>query len=133
GVGALQSPSPQASHSDVAELTHAEPLRGARHRLAFLLMLARVRPLALVRQHATAPGRPQVERDAHCTTRPRQRLLLSAARAALRAQRTYAPWFGAPSQSHAASIAARAAAMSAASAPSGSQAPQAATEEPRTR
>jgi len=41
--GVLQAA--HASHADVAVLTHTVPLRGARHRLAFFLMLARVRPL----------------------------------------------------------------------------------------
>lgn len=120
GVGTPQPPAVQASHTEENGLTHAEPPRGTRHALSRALMLARVTPFAVVWQHATASGRPHVERAAQRATAPTQRWFASVAFAVARAQRTYAPWLELPAQSQVAAIAARAAATSAASAPAGS-------------
>jgi hypothetical protein len=46
-------------------VTHALPLRGARH-FASGTTLQLVRPRRLVVQQLTHPARPQVERAAHC-------------------------------------------------------------------
>jgi hypothetical protein len=59
-----QSPPPHASQQLVTVPTHAMPPLGARQRAASFFTLQRCRPAALVRQQATAPTRPQVERAA---------------------------------------------------------------------
>ncbi len=72
-----QPPAPQASQQLVKTPVQTEPPDGARHLLASGLTPQLVLPLAVVRQHVTAPGRPQVEReaqrlaaDAHSAGRP---------------------------------------------------------------
>jgi hypothetical protein len=57
----------QASQQLACVLTHDVPPVGGLHRPASPLMLHRVLPF-FVRQHATAPGRPQVDRAAHRRT-----------------------------------------------------------------
>ncbi len=66
--GAHVPPEPHASQQLGCELTHAVPPRGALHLEALALVLHFVAPSASVRQQATAPGRPQVERAAQRVT-----------------------------------------------------------------
>src|SRR5690606_32002147 len=115
--------------------THAHRAVARRPTQARILLDARARAafgIGLTARDRTGASAGRARRAARDDAR--QLLLLSIARATLRAQRTYAPWLGAPSQSHAASIAARAAATSAASTPVGSHAPHAdAACEPRMK
>src|SRR4029079_13129464 len=62
--GGAQPVAPQASQQLVNTPVHTEPPDGALHLLAFGLTPHFVLPLQVVRQHVTAPGRPQVERVA---------------------------------------------------------------------
>ena len=68
------------------------------------LMLHVVLPFAVVRQHVTKPGFPQVDRAAHFTTATLHCFdsipLLSALFATCVAQRTYVPCLDAEAQSH---------------------------------
>jgi hypothetical protein len=54
-----------ASQQLAKVLTHAEPFFGALHLSALDFVEHFVTPLALVRQHVTNPGFPQVDRAAH--------------------------------------------------------------------
>src|SRR5262249_6087008 len=78
-----------------------------------------VLPFAVVRQHVTKPGFPQVDRAAHLTTADLHCFGNVPLRMALFAicvtQRTNLPWSEAPPQSHSASAAAAIAEASAAS------------------
>jgi hypothetical protein len=72
-VGRVHSPCvPQAAQQLGTVPTHAAPPDGARQRDALFLMLHFVFPLRVVRQQVTAPGRPQVDRDAQRATSARQ-------------------------------------------------------------
>src|SRR5262245_594315 len=82
GTGGGAQPLPaQASQQLRAAPMQAVPSGGGRQALASRAILHRVRPLALVRQHDTAPGRPQIEFAAHRTTTFAQPGLDSAVRA----------------------------------------------------
>jgi hypothetical protein len=59
--GGLQPASPHASQ----QLACAPTQRGALQRDASRLIEQRARPEAATRQHATAPGRPHLDCDAH--------------------------------------------------------------------
>src|SRR5262245_62498760 len=88
GTGGGAQPLPeQASQQLCAAPMQAVPSRGGRQALASRAILHRVRPPALVRQHDTAPGRPQIEFAAHRTTYFTHPGLDSAVRAAALAQR----------------------------------------------
>ncbi len=63
-------PSPQESQHDVAVLGHALPPFGALHLSALGLTRHFALPFLSIRQQATAPGLPHVERAAHFTTWP---------------------------------------------------------------
>jgi hypothetical protein len=93
-----------ASQQLGALLTHASPLRGARHESASRLVLQSVRPLAVVRQHVTKPSRPHVDRAAQRTTSPwhscRRSPLATASFATPATQLTYCPWLSALAQGH---------------------------------
>jgi hypothetical protein len=96
--------------------THACPPFGALHLSALDLVEHFSLPRALMRQHVTKPGLPQVERAAHfLTAAPQLGFAKAASFTALATQLTYCPWFSAAAQSQVAA-AACAAAMSAASA-----------------
>ena len=60
----------QASQQLACVLTQALPPFGALHAEVWLLVLHLVVPFALVRQHVTADGLPQVDFAAHLTTAP---------------------------------------------------------------
>jgi hypothetical protein len=67
--GTVQPPvASQASQQLATSPTHALPPRGARHVAALGLMLHLALPFAVVRQHVTAPGRPQVDFAAQRST-----------------------------------------------------------------
>ncbi len=90
-VPPAQPPSTHASQQRESWLTHALPPLGATHVSADLLSEHFVRPF-FVRQHATAPGFPHVERAAHFLTAPRHCLgRLGSAFASCTTQRTYWP------------------------------------------
>ena len=93
-----------ASQQLAALLTHASPFRGARHASALRFVLQIVLPLAVVRQQATAPARPQVDRAAQLTTLPwhscRRSPFATASFATPATQLTYCPWLSALSQGH---------------------------------
>src|SRR5262249_7736634 len=112
----------QASQQLCAAPMHAVPSRGGRQAFAARAILHRVRPLALVRQHDTAPGRPQIEFAAHRTTTFTQPGLESAVRAVALAQRLCSEADGAESHGQLIPTVMRAAATSVASTPVGSQA-----------
>jgi len=69
-VVGVQSPAPHASQQLGTVPVQAVPPFGARQRIASLFTLQRSVPPALVRQQATAPGRPQVDRAAQRLTVP---------------------------------------------------------------
>jgi hypothetical protein len=71
----------------VNDPTQAWPPRGAVHFSALDLIEQRVAPCAFVLQQDTAPGLPQVDREAQRTTALRQPRLTSVASACSRAQR----------------------------------------------
>jgi hypothetical protein len=79
-------------------------------RAALLLVLQVVVPFTVVRQQVTKLGFPQADRAAQCFTAPLHCfgsvLAFTAAFARPVAQRTKAPWFADPKQSHRASTAA---------------------------
>jgi hypothetical protein len=62
----------QASQQLAKLPTHADPPFGALHLSALDLVEHFVTPFALVRQHVTNPGLPQVDLAAHLTTAPLQ-------------------------------------------------------------
>jgi hypothetical protein len=91
GCGVVGAAHPAPSHASQQLLNdpaHAWPPFGGRHFVALDLIEQRVTPREFVRQHDTAPLRPQVERDAQRRTAPRQLWLTSVAAACSRAQRT---------------------------------------------
>jgi len=115
-----QVPLLHASQQLACSLAQALPPRGGLHSSALRFVLHVFLPLALVRQHATAPSpRPHVERAAQRTIWPRQLLrswpLAIASLTTPLTQRTYCPWFVAPPQSHCTATAARTFATSEAS------------------
>jgi hypothetical protein len=69
-VVVAQPPATQASQQLSKSLAHALPPCGGRHLSALGLMLHAVRPVEVVRQQATNPGFPHVERAAHFMTSP---------------------------------------------------------------
>jgi len=113
-------PAPQDSQQLAPVPTHAWPPLGGLHLSAADLIEHFTLPRRSTRQHVTNPGLPQVDLAAHWVTNPLQLLFVSVAFAWSEAQLTNWPWFSAPAQSQFAAIAARAIAMSAASAPVGS-------------
>jgi hypothetical protein len=115
-----QVPLLHASQQLACSLAQALPPRGGLHSSGLRFVLHVFLPLALVRQHATAPSpRPHVERAAQRTIWPRQLLrswpLAIASLTTPLTQRTYCPWFVAPPQSHCTATAARTFATSEAS------------------
>jgi hypothetical protein len=62
----------QASQQLATWLTHLEPPLGARQASAFRLIEHFFRPLAVVRQHATASDRPHVDFEAQRRSAPAQ-------------------------------------------------------------
>jgi hypothetical protein len=73
GVGTAHPVAVHASQQLVRKLTHAVPPRRALQCAASGRILHRVVPAALVMQHDTAFGRPQVDRRAQRCTCVRQR------------------------------------------------------------
>jgi len=67
-VVTTQPVAPQASQQLDADPTHACPPRRATHDAGACLTVHLVAPPGFVRQHVTAPGSPQVERDAQRRT-----------------------------------------------------------------
>ena len=67
-VATGQLPALQASQQLAARPTQAAPPFGAAHLLALALTEHFVTPVAVVRQHETKPGVPQVDFTAHFTT-----------------------------------------------------------------
>jgi hypothetical protein len=59
--------------------THAVPPCGGTHDAALFFVVHFVFPVAVVRQHVTNPGFPQVERAAHFFTSPPQLLFTRTA------------------------------------------------------
>ena len=68
-VSVRQPPTMHASQQLAASLTHDDPAGGA-WQSGERFTLQDVSPVAVVRQHVTAPGLPQVERAAQRTTTP---------------------------------------------------------------
>jgi hypothetical protein len=87
-VVVTQPPASQASQQLGMVPTHAPPPFGATQRAAACLSEQEVLPERRVRQHATYPGLPHVDLEAHRLTTPVQSLLTSAAAASSAAQRT---------------------------------------------
>jgi hypothetical protein len=83
-----QPPTVQASQTLGKLPTQARPSPRAVHPDASRFTLARVSPLRSVWQQTTAPGLPQVERDAQRATSCLQSLFVRAVRAACLAQWT---------------------------------------------
>jgi hypothetical protein len=112
-VVTTQADPTHASQQLGTELTHAVPPAGAVQSAAERLVRHDVRP-PLVRQHATHPGRPHVERDVHFFTTPRHEAGSVPARTRDRttpaAHRSHTDRAGAPAQSHCVSMVARVAA-----------------------
>src|SRR6266566_8485106 len=121
GVEEASDPQGSAVHElfDVVP-THTLPPRGARHEAARRMVWQWVTPLASVRQHRTASGRPQVERAAQATScalhSSESVPLLTAASATPATQRAYWWCVFAVAQSHWLSAACRTAATALASA-----------------
>ena len=67
-VTPAQPPAVQLSQQLGTVPTHAEPPLGALHRAALGFSEHLVAPIAVVRQHVTTPGAPQVDCLAHPTT-----------------------------------------------------------------
>jgi hypothetical protein len=79
--------------------THACPPFGALHLSALDLVEHFSLPFALMRQHVTNPGFPQVERAAHfLTAAPQLGFAKAASFTALATQLTCCPWFSAAAQ-----------------------------------
>jgi hypothetical protein len=111
GTGQL-GPLPGVGHAS-QQLVHVPMVPCLAVQCAASGLILHVVPLAVLRQHVTAFGLPQVEWDAHFFTNPTQLLLMRAALACCSAQPTYARCFVATEQTHSAATVARAFAMSA--------------------
>jgi hypothetical protein len=118
-VGGAHAPPVQASQQLVWSLTQALPSAGDVQVPALLRMPHLRPPPTSVRQQATAPARPHVERTAQRTTAPRHWRrscwAATASCATAATQRTYCAWRCAPAQSQRLAAVARVAATASAS------------------
>jgi hypothetical protein len=116
-VDVVTQPPPSQASQQLGRAPEQEPPRAVQR--AALDAMPHVVPFGVVRQQATAPGLPHVDRDAHRATWPAHCrgswFAATRPRTTALAQATHAPWLTAVEQSHATAMASRASATAVAS------------------